>query len=673
VTAQSQGQSQLALLREKVRTARPKSVPPPATDRPIARVAVDISLAHLDRPFDYLVPEPMAQDAMPGCRVRVRFAGQLVDGFVLERAEATEHEGQLGRLERVVSSEVLLRPEVARLCRAVADHYAGTFADVVRLAVPPRHARAERHTPAPASSPDRPLPLVSEATWEPYVGGRALLARLSEAVAPRACWTALPGTDWTAPLAQAVLATAAAGRGSLVCVPDARDVARLDRALTEALGPGRHAVLTADLGPEARYRAFLAVARGQVRVVVGTRAAAFAPVHELGLVAIWDDGDDLYAEPRAPYPHAREVLVRRAHDAGAGALLGGYARSVEAQALVESGWCTELGASPERRRTFGAQVSVAGAAPGVPARDPAAGGRLPSEALAAVRAGLARGPVLVSVPRAGYRVALACQDCRHPARCTVCTGPLGQAGPDADPACRWCGAVAAPWRCPQCGGERLRAPVVGERRTAEELGRAFPGVRVRTSAAEAVVDRVGDQAQIVIATPGAEPVADHGYAAALLLDTGVVLRRPDLRTAEEAVRRWCNVVGLVRPAERDGRVVAVGDSSAPALQALVRADPAGFAARELAERQATRLPPAVRLATVTGPPEDVRELVDRDWPKPSQVLGPVPQDDGRARVVVRVPRSRGAALARELQLLQAARTARKAAALRVQLDPVELG
>src|SRR5262249_56636591 len=81
--------------------------------------------------------------------------------------------------------------------------------------------------------------------------------------------------------------------------------------------------LSAGLGPAERYRRWLAVARGEVRVAAGTRAAMFAPVADLGLVVLWDDGDDLHAEPRAPYPHAREVLALRAHRARAAALIGG--------------------------------------------------------------------------------------------------------------------------------------------------------------------------------------------------------------------------------------------------------------------------------------------------------------------------------------------------------------
>ena len=113
----------------------------------MARVAVDVPLAHLDRPFDYLVPATLDEAAVPGCRVRVRFAGRLTGGYLLERAEASDHEGTLAFLERVISPEPVLTAEAAGLARAVADRYGGTLADVLRLAIPPRHARAEKAAP----------------------------------------------------------------------------------------------------------------------------------------------------------------------------------------------------------------------------------------------------------------------------------------------------------------------------------------------------------------------------------------------------------------------------------------------------------------------------------------------------------------------------------------------
>jgi primosomal protein N' (replication factor Y) len=54
----------------------------PASTLPVARVALDVSLAHLDRPFDYLVSVELDAAVVVGCRIRARFGGRLVDGFV---------------------------------------------------------------------------------------------------------------------------------------------------------------------------------------------------------------------------------------------------------------------------------------------------------------------------------------------------------------------------------------------------------------------------------------------------------------------------------------------------------------------------------------------------------------------------------------------------------------
>ena len=153
-------------------------------------------------------------------------------------------------------------------------------------------------------------------------------------------------------------------------MPDVKDVARLDRALTEVLGAGHHVTLTAEAGPAARYRDFLAVSRGARRIVVGTRAAAFAPVHDLGLVAIWDDGDDLHAEPRAPYPHTRETLLLRSELEGAAALVGGFARSVEGDYLLRTGWAREIAAAHAPRCASGSPWPSAGATDHELERDP---------------------------------------------------------------------------------------------------------------------------------------------------------------------------------------------------------------------------------------------------------------------------------------------------------------
>ncbi|MBK3616766.1 primosome assembly protein PriA, partial [Streptomyces sp. MBT98] len=163
---------QLALIRETVRRAKvPRAKPRTwrgaalAEELPVARVLVNKGVLHLDQFFDYAVPLELDADAQPGVRVRVRFGaggrnvqggrregGGLIDGFIVERRADSDYQGALAALASVVSPEPVLGPELLALCRAVADRYAGSLADVLQLAVPPRNGRAEAKP-----SPD-PLP-----------------------------------------------------------------------------------------------------------------------------------------------------------------------------------------------------------------------------------------------------------------------------------------------------------------------------------------------------------------------------------------------------------------------------------------------------------------------------------------------------------------------------------
>ncbi|WP_328539855.1 primosomal protein N' [Streptomyces sp. NBC_00344] len=702
---QTAAPEQLALIRETVRTAKvPRAKPRTwrgaalAGELPVARVVVNKGVLHLDQFFDYAVPEELDEAAQPGVRVRVRFGagnrnvragrregGGLIDGFVVERRAESDYAGPLAALAGVVSPEPVLSAELLALARAVADRYAGSLADVLQLAVPPRNARAEgRPSPPPLESPAEPEP----ASWGRYAQGPGFLRALAGGGAPRAVWTALPGPHWPREVAIAVRAALASGRGALVVVPDGRTAARVDAALTEELGAGRHALLTADAGPEKRYRQWLAVRRGSVRAVVGTRAAMFAPVRDLGLVVIWEDGDSSHSEPHAPLPHAREVLLLRAAHDKCAFLLGSRSCTVEAAQLVESGWASPLVADREQIRAAAPLVRTVGDMD--LARDEAArAARLPTVAWQAVREGLKSGPVLVQVPRRGYVPRLSCERCRTPARCAHCSGPL-EAPDERALHCAWCGRDAAGRRCAECGHTGLRALIVGSRRTAEELGRAFPAVPVRTSGRDHVLDTVDGRPALVVSTPGAEPVAESGYAAALLLDGWVMLGRPDLRAGEEALRRWMDAASLVRGQVEGGTVVVVAEPTLRPVQALVRWDPVGHAVRELAERAELGFPPVSRMAAVSGKPAAVEAFMEAvRLPGDAEVLGPVaveagdpnrPRRTGEAppgenwqRALIRVPPGSGAELAAALRTAQAARLTRGGDPVRIRVDPPEIG
>jgi primosomal protein N' (replication factor Y) len=333
----------------------------------------------------------------------------------------------------------------------------------------------------------------------------------------------------------------------------------------------------------------------------------------------------------------------------------------------------------------------------------AAHARIPPVAFDAARKALAAdAPVLIQVPRAGYVPAVACEQCRRPARCRHCRGPLRLTGPGTGLLqCRWCGANEGHFRCGACGSDRIRATTVGARRTAEEIGRAFPGVPILNSSGAAGRPTVPDGPAIVVATPGAEPVAPTGYGAALLLDGRLLLGRQDLRAGEETLRRWMGAAALVRSHRQRGQVIVAAEAALPTVQALIRWDPAGHAEVELAARRELGFPPAVAMASIEGSQTAIMDGLDRlSLPPEAQVLGPVPLDDSepdpveelvdgsgamllgldpglpdgtRLRALVRAPLAQRKALSAALHAVAAGRSARKlGGGLRIKVDPDEL-
>ncbi|MWJ86978.1 primosomal protein N', partial [Clavibacter michiganensis subsp. michiganensis] len=559
---------------------------------PVVRVMVDSPLPQLDRLFDYAVPEALRATCVPGVRVRVplRSAGRVADGYVVEMGDGQGYDGALSEVEQVVSPLPVLRPEIWALAREVADRQAGTASDVIRLAVPPRQVRVEKaHLAALAAAAEEPAsedadgaapdaaaavvvdpaaPVVDAAALPPIDGyapdglaaavdgaGRVAVDAIPEAVElPGGVWAG----RWAVALAQAAARVLASGRSSVLVVPDYRDQDQLEAALAAHAPAG--SVLRTDArqsGPD-RYRSFLAGLGDVPRIVVGNRSAVYAPAPRLGLVAMWDEGDPLHAEPLSPYAHARDVALLRSRQQGTALVLLAHSRSTEVERLVAIGYLASV--SPAATRTPRVIPTTSQTGDEGFARQ----ARIPSGAWRAAKDAVEHGPVLIQVARPGYAPLVACRACRQAARCTVCTGPLGMSTATSTPTCGWCGHLAGDWRCANCGSDELRLVTIGAGRTAEELGRAFPGVQVVLADGERHVQEVDAESRLVVATRGAEPVAAGGYRAILLLDGERMLARESLRVGEDVLRQWSNAAALAAP-RAPVMLVGVGGQVARAL------------------------------------------------------------------------------------------------------------
>ena len=628
----------------------------PAGSTRVARVMIESPLPQLDRLFDYEIPAGMAGDCAVGVRVRVplRSVGRIADGYVVEISDDADYDGKLSPLEEVVSTVPVLAPEVWSLARRVADRAAGTASDVVRLAVPRRQVRVEKAwLQAAGHSKDEPgTTHVSPAEVPEYGEGR-----LRELIAGRQCVAlsaisrvvALPAADggdepqwiahWAVTLAAAASHAIAEGTSAILAVPDYRDQNQLLAALHAVLPAERIVRCDARQSNPERYRSHLTALDDVPKVVVGNRSAVYAPAARLGLIALWDDGDPLHSEPLAPYVHARDAALVRQEQQSCALIFASHVRSAETERLVELGWLTAVEpprAVLPRVIATAAQESAEGFA---------AVARIPSLAWREAREALNAGPVLVQVARPGYAPKLACASCGVACRCATCGGPLAMRTAGSAPSCRLCGAIATAWRCSECGHDRMRTVGQGSQRTADDLGRAFPGVRVVVSDGDRPLESVSAKPALVIATRGAEPVAAGGYRAVLLLDGERMLARESLTVAEDCLRWWASAVSLAAPGAPTV-LVGVGGDLAKALATWRTSD---FVARELAERRTLRFPPAVRVATVTGSREPVDDAVAAVSTLPGvDVLGPTLTDDG-LRAVVRFDYGAGAEVASALR------------------------
>ncbi|WP_061965868.1 hypothetical protein [Demequina aurantiaca] len=574
----------------------------------VATVCIDSALPHLDRPFDYAIPSKLDGVVQIGTRVRVRFAGRLINAVVVAVADTSDFAGTLAPLNSAAASPSYTADSL-EFARGVARRYGGSLWDVLRLMAPPRVASVEARDWGEEQFSKSAF--VEAAATLRGAAEAAGLDFAQVAAGARVVWEAVPESEApssipAAALLAASVEVAAKGLSAIVVVPDARAVKRVEAALVDtgltrwtARSGGHFVVLDSDEGATPRYAAYLAAMHGRVGLVVGTRTAVTQPVPELGLVTIWDDASSVFDDPHAPYPNARTLAAMRVEFNGAGALLGAYAPGVDAMALVAHGWAELLRSDRAVVRAGTPIVDVLTAE-----RREAEGGSgwhwMPGSAWRAVTKALPRGPVAIVVPRTGYVRAVTCATCGTWAQCRECEGSLSQSHVSASLVCVDCATVQVDWHCTECHSRAVKQARQGVERIAEQVTAMAKGTPVHVSAA-AVGTLPDDEITegLVVATPGALPAVAGGYAHLVVVGADVPASG-GLGAELQAIRWWLNTAALVRSRERGGAVTLVGDLPDAVRQAIVSWTPGDAARDAYTERAGLGLPPARRTLAITG-------------------------------------------------------------------------
>ncbi|MDH6532981.1 primosomal protein N' (replication factor Y) [Aurantimicrobium minutum] len=603
---------------------------------------LDTPLPQLDHIFEYRVPEHLIGQISPGFKVSVPLRGgsRFAEGYVTAVSDKAEFSGELQSVNKLVSSIPIVLPETLELARQVADRQAGSASDVLRLAVAPRYVRTEKAFVANRAERipfTGAVPAGSEdfKGAELDFGGRYALHVPPGKNSPREP-ESFP--NWVRQFIHFAASELSQDRSTIISVPDFRDIDLLEQAITASTLATHFIRVDARLSGQERYANYLR-SLSEPLVILGNRSAVLAPAQNLGLIVVWDDGDHNFEEPLAPYTHSRDVALIRQTQTDCSLIFASHTRSLEVQRLVDLGWLTECDVFPSHSMhvvlTDADHLSEDGTS-----------ARIPAQALLGAKKALEKGPVLIQVASPGFAPAMVCGGCRERARCLSCQGPLHVARRGSVASCRWCGQMASTWSCTGCGSHVLRPVAAGSERTSDEIGRAFPGVQIIVADGNHTVTQVSDSPVIVIATPGAEPRAQHGYSAVLLLDGERLRGREAMRAEEDVLRNWSNTIALART---DSTIYITG--AGPILgPTLLEWSQPSWAQRELADRHSLKLPPVVRVASVTGAHDVVTKTCD-ELPllTGSKVLGPVGLGDGSARALIMFEYKDGETLASYLR------------------------
>ncbi len=621
-------------LRLKVQQAS-RSHSAAAPNLPVARVWVETGVSHLEAVYDYLVPLELDDQISVGVRVLVDFSGKKVDGYVIERVEATTV-GNLKYIEKPLSPLPLLNTETISLISAVSRRWASTPQDLLSVAVPPRVISAEKgrsFTPQSTSRENKTQPSHSYYQF-------------------------IPGEDPFTVMASWVASRRAIG-GVLVILPELKEVHSLASAL-ESVGI-TFALLDSSLTRGQRYSHFLDIASGEVDVAIGTRSAVFAPVRNLQTIIVFREGSQSHYEVRNPGWNTREVAILRSRLASIDLTFAGFSPSSEIALMLEDQMFVRKGKSAKVEATAYPQAH---------------GELLPDRIFAPIRKALEKGSVLFLVPRKGYSQAISCRSCRNIALCT-CGGRISFGGPDRGYACSLCDKRSQSWSCSWCKKSEPYLLGRGNIRYAQEIGRAFPGLPVFSSDAENPIQDIEVPHALVLATAGMAPRIPGGYQAVVITDGDTLFSQIDLRSHERAREAIFQTTSLLSP---QGKSLLVIDGSHPIVAALSRWNLGPLLTRELRERDQTQLPPYVHAISMEFEGSDASSFnsgieaarTDGRVPPSTRVLGPTKIDGNRSRVVLTVSRHDGQLLIDFVGTYRKKRGASKKSIPAMRVDPYDL-
>ncbi len=618
-----------------------------STHLPVARVWVDTGAFHLDTPFDYWVPQSFDQSAQLGVRVHVPFGNSSREGIILERLPSAPNVAGLKSITQILSPHPVATQESLNLVAAVAKRWAGSPFDVLRSAIPPRVASAEKD-----------LYGTSEVNFSWNFTITAPKELRSSQV--RAFWSLPPYIRQEVALSELALSRSQLGQ-VLVILPDEKSLQRMMDSLLEIVPVSYLARLDGHNSRSERYRDFLRMTKGFARIGLGLRGSIFTPLSEGATIIISEENSSHLFEPRSPGWNVRDVAVMRSGQSAMNLIFVGYSPSLDLSRLIDRGWLSLI---------------LSNRAMKVKATPQQRGELLSSQAFSVVRKALKTGSVLFLVPSKGYGNAVLCAQCKNVAVCH-CGGRLMQSGASLPPKCVVCADEFPDWRCHECQGSRIYIASRGIDRFTEEIGRSFSGHAVVNSSGDHIIQIVPEAASLVVATMGAQPPVEGGYSAVIVTEGLRFFGHSDLRSTERVRDQIFSACSLV---STHGEIFLMIDDTHPIVNALTRWNPATMIRRELAEREEIQLPPYRRFIAIELENKEIMAVHDgliqaqKDERISANARLSTPREiaKGRSQMTISIPLEDGESCVSFLHELQRRRGISRKDLMIMRVDPYSL-
>ncbi|OGX17590.1 MAG: primosomal protein N' [Omnitrophica WOR_2 bacterium RBG_13_44_8b] len=510
----------------------------------------------VEGPFDYIVPANLTKQITIGSRAWVPFRAKKIVGYVVKVTSASNIKN-LKKILDCLDEQPVLDKNMLALTKELSEYYCCSWGEAIDTALPDGIRKGKKipsFKPGAGSVKPKDCAVIllqdleGVARWDIYI--KEIKDALSQ------------------------------NKSAIAIFPDINSVLKANDKITSGLNT-QATVLYRNQPKE--LQAWVQLKQGKPGIAIGTRSAIFAPVNNLGLVIIDEEGDSVYKQDQEPHYHARNVALMRVNIEKAKLVLGATSPSLESFYLAKTNKIERL--ICPRNRTF-PEVKL------IDARFESSGrrkkqvilSRYLQDSIASVLS--SSGKALLFINRRGFATFASCSNCGLVLKCPRCDINLVYHFKGNILNCHYCNfKTEAPSICPNCNSNYIRYTGAGAERVESELARIFANAKIARIDSKTAPDTKG--ADIFVATSAITKEDRLNFDLIGVIGIDNSLNRVDLGSSEKTFALLVNLVKLTQ----NKIIIQTGIPGHAVFQSLEKRDFNYFYEEELKTRKQLNFPP----------------------------------------------------------------------------------